>query len=115
LTFKKKRWYKCGFSDFLQQVGSEGKSPGKKMVFNYKKNRVWTENLSIVMQIGLTMAGCIVFCFFVGLYLDKWIGTRGIFVTIFTILGVIGGAVTVYRQILEVIEDKPEHPDNGSD
>ncbi|MDH4010504.1 MAG: AtpZ/AtpI family protein, partial [Desulfobacterales bacterium] len=23
------------------------------------------------MQIGLTMAGCIVFCFFIGLYLDK--------------------------------------------
>lgn len=84
------------------------------MVFNYKKNRVWAENLSIVMQIGLTMAGCIVFCFFIGLYLDKWIGTKGIFVTIFTILGVIGGAVTVYRQILEVIVDKPEHPDNGS-
>ena len=84
------------------------------MVFNYKKNRVWAENLSIVMQIGLTMAGCIVFCFFIGLYLDKWIGTRGIFVTVFTILGVIGGAVTVYRQIMEVIEDKSDHPDNGS-
>ena len=69
------------------------------MFFNYKKNRVWTENLSIVMQIGLTMAGCIVFCFFVGLYLDKWLGTKGIFVTIFTVLGVIGGGVTVYRQI----------------
>ena len=53
------------------------------MVFNYKKNRAWAENLSIVMQIGLTMAGCIVFCFFIGLYLDKWLGTRGIFVTIF--------------------------------
>ena len=84
------------------------------MVFNYKKNRVWAENLSIVMQIGLTMAGCIVFCFFLGLYLDKWIGTKGIFVTIFTILGVIGGAVTVYRQIMEVVEDKSDHPDNGS-
>jgi F0F1-type ATP synthase assembly protein I len=84
------------------------------MVFNYKKNRVWAEHLSIVMQIGLTMAGCIVFCFFVGLYVDKWIGTRGIFVTIFTILGVIGGAVTVYRQIIEVIEDKPKQTDNGS-
>ena len=84
------------------------------MVFNYKKNRAWAENLSIVMQIGLTMAGCIVFCFFIGLYLDKWIGTRGIFVTIFTILGVIGGAVTVYRQIIEVVEDKSDHPDNGS-
>ena len=75
------------------------------MVFNYKKNRIWAENLSIVMQIGLTMAGCIVFCFFAGLYLDKWLGTKGIFVAIFTILGVIGGGVTVYRQIKEVIED----------
>ena len=75
------------------------------MLFNYKKNRAWTENLTIVMQIGLTMAGCIIFCFFLGLYIDKWLGIRGIFVTIFTILGVIGGGITVYRQILEVIED----------
>jgi F0F1-type ATP synthase assembly protein I len=73
------------------------------MLLNYKKNRVWAENFSIVMQIGLTMAGCIVFCFFVGLYLDKWLGTKGIFVSIFTILGVIGGGVTVYRQIMETI------------
>jgi len=86
------------------------------MRFNYKKNRPWAENLTIVMQIGLTMAGCIVFCFFVGLYLDKWLGTRGIFVTIFTILGVIGGGVTVYRQIMEVIEDSSNERkkrDNG--
>ena len=82
------------------------------MVFNYKKNRAWAENLTIVMQIGLTMAGCIVFCFFVGLYLDKWVGTKGIFVTIFTILGVIGGGVTVYRQIMEVIETKDSDRDN---
>ncbi len=82
------------------------------MSFNYKKNRAWAENLTIVMQIGLTMAGCIVFCFFVGLYLDKWMGTRGIFVTIFTILGVMGGGVTVYRQILEVIEDKGSNREN---
>ena len=86
------------------------------MLFNYKKNRPWAENLTIVMQIGLTMAGCIVFCFFVGLYLDKWLGIRGIFVTIFTVLGVIGGAVTVYRQIMEVIEDSSNErkkPDDG--
>ena len=82
------------------------------MLFNYKKNRAWTENLTIVMQIGLTMAGCIVFCFFVGLYLDKWLGIRGIFVTIFTVLGVIGGGVTVYRQIMEVIEDKRDDREN---
>lgn len=82
------------------------------MLLNYKKNRVWAENLTIVMQIGLTMAGCIVFCFFVGLYLDKWLGTRGIFVSIFTVLGVIGGGVTVYRQIMEVIEDKRDDREN---
>lgn len=79
------------------------------MVFNYKKNRAWAENLSIVMQIGLTMAGCIVFCFFIGLYLDKWLGTKGIFVTIFIILGVVGGAITVYRQISETLENPPDN------
>ena len=57
------------------------------------------------MQLGLTMAGCIVFCFFVGYYLDKWLETRGIFLTIFIILGVLGGGWTVYRQIVETDKD----------
>ncbi len=84
------------------------------MVFDYKKNRAWAENLSVVMQIGLTMAGCIVFCFFIGLYLDKWLGTKGIFVTIFTILGVVGGAFTVYRQILQTLENRPQNKNDSS-
>ena len=84
------------------------------MFFDFKKNRAWAENLSIVMQIGLTMAGCIVFCFFVGLYIDKWIGTKGIFVTIFTVLGVIGGAITVYRQIVKVFQHKEEESKSGN-
>ena len=87
------------------------------MVFNYKKNRAWTESLSIVMQIGLTMAGCILFCFFIGLYLDRWLGTKGIFVTIFIILGIVGGGVTVYRQILKTLEkpsDDEQNSTNGS-
>ncbi len=82
------------------------------MRFEYNKHRVWAENLSIVMQIGLTMAGCILFCFFVGFYIDKWIGAKGIFVTIFTVLGVIGGGVTVYRQILEVTDKKDDNYKN---
>lgn len=56
------------------------------------------------MQIGLTMVGCIVFCFFTGRYLDGMFGFRGIFVSILTVLGVIGGAYTTYRQILEMTE-----------
>jgi F0F1-type ATP synthase assembly protein I len=85
------------------------------MVFDYKKNRAWAENLSIVMQIGLTMAGCILFCFFIGFYLDKWLGTRGVFITIFIILGVIGGAVTVYRQILQTLDNQPQDKEDSSD
>jgi len=82
------------------------------MKFDYKKNRYWTESLQIVMQIGLTMAGCIIFCFFVGFYLDKWLQSRGIFTTIFTILGVIGGANVTYRQIMEIVDQKQDDHDN---
>ncbi|MGD2271220.1 MAG: AtpZ/AtpI family protein [Desulfobacterales bacterium] len=83
------------------------------MVFNYKKNRAWAENLTIVMQLGLTMAGCICFCFFVGLMLDRWLGTRGVFVAIFTVLGVIGGATVAYRQIMEVFDQKDDNKENS--
>jgi ATP synthase protein I len=77
----------------------------RKKFFDFKKNRDWAKNLTVVTQLGLTMAGCIAFCFFVGLYLDRWLGTKGVFLTIFIVLGVIGGGNTVYRQILEIIED----------
>lgn len=83
----------------------------KPRLFDYGKNRAWAENLSIVMQIGLTMAGCICFCFYVGLTLDRWLGTSGVFVTVFTILGVLGGANVVYRQILEIVGAKSADPE----
>lgn len=82
------------------------------MFFDYKKNSAWAENLSIVMQLGLTMAGCILFCFFVGWYIDKWIGTKGIFVTLFILLGIIGGGNVVYRQILEITEEGKDKDDS---
>ena len=75
------------------------------MQFSYSKNRVWAENLQIITQIGLTMVGCIMFCLFVGYQLDGWLGTKGVFVTVFIILGVIGGGNVVYRQIMEIFED----------
>lgn len=91
-----------------------------RRVFDYKQNKTWTENLHVVMQIGLTMAGSIVFCLFVGLYLDRWLGTKGVFTTIFIVLGIIGGGIVVYRQIMELAEPmKPpgrsDHHGNGTD
>jgi ATP synthase protein I len=97
------------FKEFLS-----GRMPKqKKKLFDYKRNRPWVENLYIVTQLGLTMAGCITFCFFIGLYLDRWLGTRGVFITIFIILGVIGGANVVYRQILEITEEKENNKINS--
>lgn len=84
-------------------------------MFDYKKNRTWLENLTIVMQLGLTMVGCIGFCFFVGLKLDQWLGTRGIFVSIFTILGVIGGGSVAYRQVMEIFEEEKKDDDESRD
>ncbi len=82
------------------------------MLFDFKKNREWAANLQIVMQVGLTIAGCIAFCFFIGLYLDRWLKTKGIFIAIFTFLGVIGGGVTAYRQIMEVVDSNNEDTQN---
>ena len=55
------------------------------------------------------MAGSILFCFAIGYYLDKWLNTKGLFITIFIVLGIAGGGYTVYRQIMEITtrgEDK---------
>jgi len=62
----------------------------------------------LVTQIGLTMAGSILFCFAIGYYLDKWLNTKGIFITIFIFLGIIGGGYTVYRQIMEGLKEDEE-------
>jgi F0F1-type ATP synthase assembly protein I len=80
------------------------------MKFDFKSNRDWVNHFTIVMQLGLTMVGSIAFCFIIGFYLDRWLHSKGIFTAVFIILGVVGGAVTVYRQIMEVIEDgKNDH------
>lgn len=90
----------------------------RKKLFNYRENRDWAENLTIVMQIGLTMAGCITFCFFVGWSIDKWLGTRGVFVTLFILFGVAGGGYIVYREINKLMSqgkgEDTEPSNNGT-
>lgn len=90
----------------------------RKNLFSFAKHSPLAEDLSVVMQLGLTMVGCIAFCFFIGFYLDKWLGTKGVFITIFIILGVAGGGHTVYRQIMDVMKDSErdkKNQDNGVD
>jgi F0F1-type ATP synthase assembly protein I len=61
------------------------------------------------------MAGSILFCFTIGYLLDKWLGTKGLFITVFIFLGIIGGGVTVYRQIMNVLDPKKkDESDSGT-
>ena len=53
------------------------------------------------------MVGSIGLGFAIGYYLDKWLGTKGIFLALFILLGIVGGGYTVYRQIRE-LEDSEE-------
>ena len=80
----------------------------------YQKNRAWSENLSIIMQLGLTMAGCIFVCFFTGRWLDQQLGLKGVFTVVLTIFGIVGGATVAYGQIMEVIGNEPGQ-NEGSD
>lgn len=78
---------------------------------------VW-DHLALVTQVGLTFAGSVLFCFAIGYWLDKWLGTRGIFITLFILLGIAGGGYTVYRQIMEVDfspagDDEDDGPQGG--
>ncbi len=79
------------------------------------KKDPWLGDIYVVMQFGLTIAGCILFCFFIGRYLDRLFGTRGLFITIFILLGIAGGANVAYRQINKALEEdkQKEDPPDG--
>jgi ATP synthase protein I len=74
-------------------------------IFDFNTDKAWLENIALVTQLGLTMAGCILFCFAIGYYLDKWLGTKGLFIVVFLLLGIAGGGYTAYRQIMEATQD----------
>lgn len=82
------------------------------------QHHLWSANLSIVVQLGLTMAGCIGFGFFVGRYLDAWLESRGVMTVLLILFGVIGGGVVCYRQILEALprqDASDTRPPRGKD
>lgn len=85
--------------------------PGCGLDDDFVKNKefkpLW-ENLHLVTQLGLTMVGCILFCFAIGYFIDKWLGIKAVFSIIFLLLGIGGGGYTAYRQIQEVFTDKDQ-------
>lgn len=83
-------------------------------IFDFKTDKAWLEHLALVTQLGLTMAGAILLCFAIGYYLDKWLGTKGLFITVFILLGIAGGGYTAYRQIIDLTKpEKKKKEDDG--
>ncbi len=76
----------------------------------FKQHRDTAEYVALVSQLGLTMAGSIGLCFAIGYYLDRWLGTKGLLLVLFILLGVVGGGVTCYRQIMS-LEQKTDDSD----
>ena len=57
--------------------------------------------LGLVTQLGLTIIACILVSLFIGLFLDRVFGTKGIFIIIFLPIGIGAGFRTVYKEILK--------------
>lgn len=55
------------------------------------------KNLTLISQIGISIVTPILLGVFIGQLLDKWIGTKSIFVIIFIILGAGGGFMNLFK------------------
>lgn len=64
--------------------------------------RDW-QPLTLVTQLGVTMAVSIVLSLLLGLWIDNTYGTKPWATLVLAILGIVGGTVVVYRMVSEAI------------
>ena len=84
-------------------------------MFDIKKEKEWINQVTLVTQLGFTMAGSILLGLVIGYYLDKWLlHTKGPFTVVFILLGIVGGGFTVYRQILEATDQEAQNKKDQS-
>lgn len=57
--------------------------------------------LGLVTQLGLTVIFSILIGLFIGIFLDKFFKTKGIFLVLFLAIGITGGFYNSYKQILK--------------
>ncbi len=65
----------------------------------------YLKHLALVSQIGLLMAIPIFLCLFIGLWLDEKVGTNGLFLIIFLLLGVFAAFRNLFVTVLSKIDD----------
>lgn len=75
-----------------------------------KHNRDVVRALMLITQLGLNMLVPVVLCFFIGLWLDKWLGT-GCFLIIFIILGVLAAFRNMFASTKSLVKGERERED----
>lgn len=69
--------------------------------------RAW----SLLIQLGISMIIPIIFCLFIGRWIDGFFGTKPVFMIIFIIMGVAAGFRSVYMLTKEFYKDKDTYLD----
>lgn len=59
-------------------------------------------NIVLVTQIGFSMVIHILLSVYIGMKIDKWLGTNPIFLVLLLIIGVLSGFYNVYRMIMTI-------------
>ncbi|WP_101772520.1 AtpZ/AtpI family protein [Peptostreptococcus faecalis] len=68
--------------------------------------KVWVDamkSFSLITQIGMTAVICIFGCGFVGIFIDKKIGTSPVFSIIFIVLGILSAFLSIYKTLKSYI------------
>jgi F0F1-type ATP synthase assembly protein I len=65
--------------------------------------RDW-QPMTLVTQLGVTMAVSIVLCLLLGLWIDSHFGTRPWATLALSLIGILAGSVAVYRMVSEAID-----------
>lgn len=60
-------------------------------------NRSALKNLALISQIGISMITPIILGVYIGGWIDRWAGTKGVFMLVFIILGVGGGFMNLFK------------------
>lgn len=74
-------------------------------------NRDVSKALALFTQVSISMLVPVFICFFVGRAIDRLLGINGIFLIIFTVIGILAGFRSVYMLVRSFFKDKDTYVD----
>ena len=74
-------------------------------------NRDVSRALVLFTQVAISMLVPVFICFFIGKAIDSLLGINGIFLVIFTVIGILAGFRSVYMLVRSFFKDKDTYVD----